>query len=374
MTGSTPLEDSSRGYGFAGRPLGVPPFVIWLLVAAVLLLMSVPRLRAQDALANARSLYASAAYDEALKMLQQLSSSDGSLPPGSVREAEEYRFLCLLALGRNAEARESIGAVVTADPLYKLDENNTSPRVLTAFQNVRRELLPDIMQSIYNVGKAAYDKKDFRNAERQLRKVVELAGDPDLQGKSTDLGTLAKGFLDLAISGNAAAGAATPPPTNAAGPAATAPGGSNAGAAPTTTAANTTTGGGTPAGSAAPAGNAARGAVAAPPPAAAPAPAATTTRAGLIVPPVTLKQALPALPNDLSRFGALRSGELEVLIDETGKVQQARFTKSIHPVYDGLVMAATKNWRYDAATADGVPVKFRKTIKVTIAEPAREQE
>ena len=65
MQGSTQWERSHRS--LAVRPLGVPPAVIWLCAGAVLMLMSVPRLGAQDPLASARSLYASAAYDEALK-------------------------------------------------------------------------------------------------------------------------------------------------------------------------------------------------------------------------------------------------------------------------------------------------------------------
>lgn len=373
MNGLTPWEGSPRGRSLTARPLGVPPFVIWLIVAIVLLLMSVPRLGAQDPLSAARALYASAAYDEALKTLQQLSASDDGLPPTSIREAEEYRFLCLLALNRSTEARESIGAVVTADPLYKLDEDNTSPRVVTAFRGVRRELLPDIVHSIYNVGKAAYDKKDFKSAEPQFRKVMALAADPDMEGRAADLQTLAKGFLDLAVAGlsgenGTAAPAGAAAPTNTAAnatpasgaPTSSAPGG---GANGTATAANGSAGtntGAAPGGAGAPA---------------APAPIiATQARAGAITPPVTLKQAMPGLPTDLARFGALRAGELEVLIDETGKVQQARFVKGIHPVYDGLVLTASRNWRYEPAKADGVPVKFRKTIRVSIAESARDQQ
>jgi hypothetical protein len=31
------------------------------------------------------------------------------------------------------------------------------------------------------------------------------------------------------------------------------------------------------------------------------------------------------------------------------------------------VLAASKTWRYRPATADGVPVKFRKRIQITVA-------
>jgi hypothetical protein len=354
MQGSTQWERSHRT--LAVRPLGVPPAVIWLCVGAVLMLMSVPRLGAQDPLASARSLYASAAYDEALKTLQELSSEGGGRIAGaSFREVEEYRFLCLLALGRNSEAKESISAVVTADPTYKLDENTTSPRVINAFRTVRREVLPDILTNIFNAGKSMYDAKDYKGAEPQFRKVMNLAGDPDLGGKGGDMVTLAKGFLDLAAAANAAP------------------------AAPVATNAGNTGGGATPAG-----GNtSAAGAPTPPGSAAAPGAAAaypnrtivaTQSKAGEIVPPRLMKRTIPNVPSDLSRFGQLRPGEMEILIDETGKVAEAKFTKPIHPVYDSLVIAATRSWRYDPARADGVPVKFRINLKVTISETNRNQD
>ncbi len=87
-----------------------------------------------------------------------------------------------------------------------------------------------------------------------------------------------------------------------------------------------------------------------------------------------MKRTIPNVPSDLSRFGQLRPGEMEILIDETGKVTEAKFTKPIHPVYDSLVIAATRSWRYDPARADGVPVKFRINLKVTISEANRNQD
>ena len=354
MQGSTQWERSHRNE--AVRPLGVPLAVIWLCAGAVLMLMSVPRLGAQDPLASARSLYASAAYDEALKTLTELSAEGGGRIAGaSFREVEEYRFLCLLALGRNSEAKESISAVVTADPLYKLDENTTSPRVLNAFRTVRREVLPDILNNIYNAGKSMYDNKDYKGAEPQFRKVVGLAGDPDLGGKGQDLATLAKGFLDLAVSANATAAAAAPAPA--------APTGTNAG--------NTPAGGNTAGAAGAPTGNAGAASAAAYPNRTI---VAQQPKAGEIVPPRLMKRTIPNVPSDLSRFGQLRPGEMEILIDETGKVTEAKFTKPIHPVYDSLVIAATRSWRYDPARADGVPVKFRINLKVTISEANRNQD
>lgn len=367
MQGSNPWGRSHRGVAL--RPLGAAPVLIWVLIAGVVLLMSVPRLRAQDGLATARSLYASAAYDDALKTLQQLSSSDAPMTGTSIREVEEYRFLCLLALGRHSEARESISAVVTADPLYKLDENETSPRVLNAFRAVRREVLPDILRSIYNAGKAMFDQKEYKGAETQFHKVIGLQGDPDLGGQGADLGTLAKGFLDLAASAQRAAdapalvaanaGPGAPPAAGVAGGNGSNGGGALPAAASSAGATSTASPVSVPA---SPAPNAAaRGAI-----------VATQPKAGEIVPPRILKRTIPNVPADLSRFGQLRAGEMEMLIDEQGRVQTARFLKPIHPVYDSLVLASTRQWLYEPARADGVPVKFRVTLKVTIQDQGRD--
>jgi TonB family protein len=339
------------------RTLDLRPLVIWTLVGLTMILLSIPRVHAdaQDVLATARSLYASAAYDEALKALQEVADN---APPSAIREIEQYRFLCLLALGRSSEAKESITAVVTADPLYKLDENTISPRVVDAFRSVRREVLPDVTTAIYSVAKAAFDRKDYRIAEIQLRKVIALGGDPDMPGgKVEDIVRLSKSFLDLTVTALKGPDPAAAPQT-----------------APMNASTNPVSPGGTPTPAAnnnpAPTGAAPAGGNTAP---------QVTRRvevanqpgSGEIRPPMAIKQAVPPVPPDLSRFGQLRPGEIEVLIDETGKVQTAKVIASIHPVYDAMVMAAAKTWRYDPATADGVPVKYRKRIKITIGESPR---
>ena len=79
-------------------------------------------------LVAARELYASARYDEALAMLNGLSPADAGNPLER-RYVEQYRSLCLLALGRGSEAEQAIAAVVTADPAYRPSEAEASPRV-----------------------------------------------------------------------------------------------------------------------------------------------------------------------------------------------------------------------------------------------------
>jgi hypothetical protein len=293
-------------------PVALHPTVLWALMLATLLLMSIPRLAgAQDLLASARTQYQAAAYDEALTTLQQLSANKATLSATDARDVEEYRFLCLLALGRKDEARVAMGVVVKSDPLYTLDAGATPPRVVTAFTEVRRELLPQIATQLYAESKAAYDKKATANARAGFEQLTQMLADPDMQGKLTDLGTLAKGFLDLSASAAPAAAAPTP----------------------------------------------------------AAAPVEPVSKVAVVVPPVAVMQKVPAIPSNLLRMTQLKAGVLELMIDEQGRVEEARFLSPIHPVYDGMVTSAAKGWKYQPATADGKPIKYRKTIRIAVQAP-----
>ena len=294
-------------------PASLHPMVLWALMLATLLLMSIPRLAgAQDLLASARTQYQAAAYDEALTTLQQLAANKASLSATDARDVEEYRFLCLLALGRKDEARTAMGIVVKSDPLYTLDAGSTPPRVVTAFTEVRRELLPQIATQLYAESKAAFDKKETADARAGFEQLMQMLADPDMQGKLSDLGTLAKGFLDLSAT------ASTP-------------------------------------------------VAAAPAPAA--APVDPVAKASVVVPPVAILQNVPPIPSSLIRMTQLKAGVLELMIDETGKVEDAKFLSPIHPVYDGMVINAAKGWKYKPATADGKPIKYRKTIRIAVQAP-----
>jgi len=294
-------------------PASLHPMVLWALMLATLLLMSIPRLAgAQDLLASARTQYQAAAYDEALTTLQQLAANKASLSATDARDVEEYRFLCLLALGRKDEARTAMGIVVKSDPLYTLDAGSTPPRVVTAFTEVRRELLPQIATQLYAESKAAYDKKETADARAGFEQLMQMLADPDMQGKLADLGTLAKGFLDLSATASTPVAAA---------------------------------------------------------PAQAAAPVDPVAKASVVVPPVAILQNVPPIPSSLLRMTQLKAGVLELMIDETGKVEAAKFLSPIHPVYDGMVTNAAKGWKYKPATADGKPIKYRKTIRIAVQAP-----
>ena len=109
---------------------------------------------AQDGpLEVARDLYASARYDEALAMLNGVRQQESGNPI-NLRSIEQYRSLCLLALGRGAEAEAAIAVVVASDPMYLPTETEASPRVRTAFSEVRQRQLPDIARTRYTSAKS----------------------------------------------------------------------------------------------------------------------------------------------------------------------------------------------------------------------------
>jgi TonB family protein len=274
----------------------------------------------ENPLTAARDLYASARYDEALAVLSGLPSDVVATDRKSI---EQYRSLCLLALGRSSEAESAIAAAITADPLFMPGESDASPRVRAAFSDVRQRLLPQIASTRYAAAKAAYDRKEYSSAESQFRSLLALLDDPQMNGRLADLRTLANGFLDLAVA------AATPPPE---------PKKAEAPALPAT--------------------------AAAPPPAPREPKIWGADDPG-VTPPVAIRQDVPRVPTTLSAQARERA-ILEVLIDEQGRVANLNLRLSIHPMYDPQLLAAARDWRYRPATVDGVPVKFRKVIQITV--------
>src|SRR5262245_307086 len=140
--------------------------IIALLIAA---LVSIPT-RAADSLTAARDLYAAAAYEDALALLNKLQP--GAQEPDERRAIEQYRAYCLLALGRSADAEQAIAAVVTATPLYRPSGTDASPRVRSAFTDVRRRMLPSIIQQRYAAAKEAFDRKNFAVSAALFTEVV----------------------------------------------------------------------------------------------------------------------------------------------------------------------------------------------------------
>ena len=79
------------------------------ILALVLVIVTPAAVFADDSLASARDLYASAAYEDALAMLGRLNTT--GLRSDDGRVADQYRALCLLALGKTSETVPSISIV-----------------------------------------------------------------------------------------------------------------------------------------------------------------------------------------------------------------------------------------------------------------------
>jgi hypothetical protein len=249
------------------------------------------------------------------------------------KSVEQYRSLCLLALGRASEAETAIAAVVTADPTYRPGDSE-SPRVRTSFADVRKRLLPEITTARYQAAKAAYDRKDWAASEQQFRTVLDLIDDPDTGGRLVDLRVLAVGFLELS------ARAAAPPPPPPVEP--------KPSPAPATAASATTA---SPSAPAAPAG---------------PIPGKVyTAEDSAVRPPVVVRQEIPAVPQSVMSMVKPR-GLVEVVIDEQGRVVAMAMRSSLHPSYDALILTAARDWKYQPARFDGQPVRFRRLISVAV--------
>ena len=284
------------------------------------LLLSGPSLQAQDSLEAARQLYAAAEYTSALTMLNGLVTSES--PREERRAIALYRTLCLLAVGRGAEADRSIESMVSMDPLYRPDADDIPPRMRAAISEARKRMLPAILQERYKESKAAFDRQDFKHAATGFKEMLDGLADPDIaiaasQSPLTDLKTLAVGFYELSSK------AMVPVPVVAAAVAAPVPG-----PAPTIR-----------------------------------APKLYSAEDRNVIPPQAIRQQIPPFPG---RVTLAKTGVLELVIDDNGNVESAMMRVPVNAQYDRMATTAAKTWQYQPATVDGAPVKFMKRINVSL--------
>ena len=309
-------------------------------IGAVLICLTVGRANvgaqsdARSPLDNARSLYDSASFDEALAILDRVSNAQ---PETDVEEVQRYRALCLLALDRTTEAQNAIEIVFSRDPMFRLSEADAPPRMRAAFTDVRRRLLPKVTEQLYASAKLSFDRKEYELAATQFSDLLTFLEDADAQELPSlkEFRTLATGFRDLSQA--APVVAAKPAPSPAADPIAqvTPPGPAQSAAAP-----------------------------------AAPAPGPDAGSApqgpGVLKPPVAIRQQMPLWLGMREFVGQANRGRLRVIVDEHGGVEEVRVVESIHPVYDQLLLSAARTWKYEPATLDGKPVRYVKVIEVVL--------
>jgi len=294
-----------------------------VLTCVVLLLAGAARVYAQAPLDVARDLYATADYEKALGLLDDMISRNEI---GQKRqEAELYRALCFLALGKRDDADRAVETIVQRDPLYRAPED-IAPRMRTAFGDAKKRLLPSIIQQHYNAAKAAFDAKEFGVAGEGFQRVLDAINDPDMkhaasQSPLVDLKTLASGFRDLSVQ-------AVPPPPPVA-------------------------------------------AMLALPPPVQQVQAQSQTASKIysltdpgVIPPVVISQDFPKFPGRVPTGGIL--GAVDIVIDQNGSVESAAMQTPVVSGYDSIVVQAARNWRYQPAKVNGQPVKFRKSIRITV--------
>ncbi len=225
-----------------------------------------------------------------------------AISPDVARDRALYQALCLFALDLRVEATARIEAALELDPLFRTAVD-LSPRVQSFIDEVRRQVRPALANQRYRAGKALFDSGHYEAALREFAVVIHLAGeDGKLPEKS-----------ELADVGTLAAGF-----RDLAERAVAQRRSATRGNAPT-------------------------------------------------LPPVVIDQVLPQWPANLPPSALVSmTGAFEIVVSARGDVGAVNVIKSIHPVYDHLLVAAARGWRYRPATRDGEPVAYVKRLTVQV--------
>jgi tetratricopeptide (TPR) repeat protein len=282
---------------------------------------------ASDDLAAARSLYASGDYETALTHL------DAARADATADEVDQYRALCLLALGRTRETERALESLIIRRPLFRLTDTDVSPRLVSMFHAVRQRLLPGIVKDLYAAGKGSFEAKRYAEAASQLGDMLDLLDDEDaieLPDAVSDLRILGEGFLKLADAEVARSKAAA----------------LAAAASPTGVATEVTSAGRV------------ESVVSAP----------YTDGDPGVTPPVAMTRDVPPWRPPNAVIGARAyQGHLRIVIDATGQVESAALVRPFLPGYDDLLVQAARGWRFRPATKDGVPVRYAKIFTIDVA-------
>jgi tetratricopeptide (TPR) repeat protein len=306
--------------------------------------------RAQsNQLDDAKTLYDSASFDEALQLLDNLNRTQ---PENNVEEVQRYRALCLLALNRTNDAQKAIEIVFSRDPLYRLSPGEAPPRMQAAFNEVRKRLLPSVTEQLYASAKLSFDRKEFALAATQFQDLLTFLDEDDARSLPSlkEFRMLATGFHDLSASAAAASVAKASAPAPAPAPAPSEP--------PPAPQANARSGNAsqmTPANQ-----------IVSPGPASASQPVTDDNAGGTLQPPVAIRQQMPVWVASKTLLPHGSTGKLRLIIDERGNVEEARMVESVHSVYDALLISATRLWKYEPAKLDGKPVRYAKMIQIVL--------
>ena len=174
------------------------PVLVLLLGFSALASQVDVRATPRDDLGAVKALYAAADYEGALKALSAQDEAGSATD-----QADQYRALCLLALGRMDEVELVLESVVVRNPAYRMSDADVPPRLVAVFQKTRGRLLPGILNDSFDSAKAAFNHGRYAEASSRFRTLLTLLDGEDgaSGGDATfrrDLARIAEGFLDLA--------------------------------------------------------------------------------------------------------------------------------------------------------------------------------
>ncbi len=296
--------------------------VAWALFALVTVTPAAGAAQAQSRLTTAKGLYANADYDGALAELAAVASTGDA--QAVTYEVHHYRALCLVALGRTEEAEGAMAATVEANPAFVPAATDLSPRVQALFNDVRDRLLPQIARKRLAEARGVARDGDPVRALAAIEAALALLNDPALASRADldDL-RLAAGTMRELTDAQVSASKPAAPPARA------------------------------------------------PLPEPTPAPAAVTA-VPVLSPPVAIRQEVPRWNPTDAQAREVRTGAVRVQIDATGRVTGATMERPVHPLFDRLVLEATRTWRYQPARKDGQPTPSEAVVAIRVAPQNRD--
>jgi TonB family protein len=279
---------------------------------------------AQEPLTKAKALYDAANYEEALTVLE----------PVHEPEAQQYKALCMLALGRAQDASGAVERLITATPTFEPSTEDVPPRFVSLVSDTKKKLLPVIARKTFNEAREQFKRGDKEEALKKFDLVVTLASSPGFKETSDaeDLRTLASGFVELAQASAVRAEspvAAEAPPAAASAPATAAAAGPRMASTPSPTA------------------------------------DADPIQSSEVIQPVVVRQTIPPIPSGVSGLGS-PTASVRVQIGADGRVVNASMQQASHPLYDRLVLQAARDWLYTPALLNGRPVPSEKVVTIQL--------
>lgn len=290
---------------------GIARGVIGVLLGFVLAVATSVRAHADVALDldRARQLYEQASYPEALGVLDAVSAGVAD-DAGQFETLTRYRVLCQLALGQGTNAERTLEAFLQRFPTRTVYSDETPPKLAELVRRLRTRMLPALIRSRIAEGRVAFADGRRETARRQFREAIALLSLPEVvtsgEGTTADLRILADGFLTLLDEDRARADART-----------TFDDGDDD-----------------------------------------------------VTPPDIVRQELPRWSETLGRVGPVpRRAMLDIWVAATGDVEKVSLRESLHPHYDGLLLAAARGWKYRPARRDGRPVRYHRVMAITLTPP-----